>query len=98
MSPKRITLVDTDERILSICKKLKSLREDKGITQAHLANKLGKHRNVITKIESEGVNITLKTLIEIAEVGLDMNLSINITEDMEHNHYEPVIENLSQKS
>ena len=68
-------------KIQEVCRELRIARETNGITQSELATKIGKHRNVITKIETEGVNITLKTLFDIIEGGLGGKVEINIILD-----------------
>lgn len=58
--------------------KLKNAREKTGMTQAELAERIDKKRAFISKVENDGVNITLKTLLEIVERGLGGKLRIEL--------------------
>lgn len=58
--------------------KIKSAREELGLTQAQLAEKIGKKREFISKIENDGENITLKTLFDVIERGLGGRLKIGV--------------------
>ena len=58
-----------EQKILEVCLRVKKARIYQGITQQELAKKIKKKRNVISRIESEGGNITLKTLFDIVERG-----------------------------
>lgn len=85
MKPKKIISTHNysigvrDSKIQKLCRELRIAREISGLTQLKLAEKIGKHRNVITKIETEGGNITLKTLFDIIEGGLGGKVEIKIT-------------------
>lgn len=49
--------------------RLKSIREEKGISQEELARRTGLSRTTISKIENnEEVNVTTRTIASIAEV------------------------------
>ncbi|NBL64373.1 helix-turn-helix domain-containing protein [Flavobacterium sp. NST-5] len=57
---------------------LKEAREQKCLTQEQLAQKVGKKRSYISKIEGEnGNNIKVQTLIEVVEKGLGGKIEIN---------------------
>ncbi len=58
--------------------KIKSAREELGLTQAQLAERIGKKREFISKIENDGENITIKTLFDVIERGLGGQLSIGV--------------------
>lgn len=58
--------------------KLKHAREKIGMTQAELAERIDKKRAFISKVENDGVNLTLKTLLEIVERGLGGKLRIEL--------------------
>ena len=58
--------------------KIKSAREGLGLTQAQLAEKIGKKREFISKIENDGENITIKTLFDVIERGLGGQLNIGV--------------------
>lgn len=62
---------------IDIAKLMKEAREKHHLTQEQLAQKVGKKRSYISRIESEdGNNIKLKTLIEILEKGFGGNIKI----------------------
>jgi transcriptional regulator with XRE-family HTH domain len=68
--------IETD----NIGKFLKKLREDRQLTQQELADKVGKHRSYIARIEgSEGSNMKMQTFLEIVKVGFDgvVNIEFN---------------------
>ena len=48
------------------------------MTQTELANRLNKKRTFISKVETDGENITLKTLFDIVERGLGGRLKIEV--------------------
>ncbi len=48
--------------------------------QKQLAEKIGKERSFISKIETDGTNLTLNTLYDIVERGLGMTFNISISE------------------
>lgn len=49
------------------------------LTQEDLAERIGKKREFISRIENDGSNITIKTLRYIVEVGLGGKLRIEVT-------------------
>lgn len=63
--------------INNIGEMIKTAREDKNLTQEQLAEKIGKKRSYISKIEGEqGKNIKVQTLIDIIEKGLSGKINI----------------------
>lgn len=58
--------------------KIREAREKRGFTQSQLAQRVGKKREFISKIENDGQNITLKTLFEVIEQGLGGKLEISV--------------------
>ena len=48
-------------------------------TQEDLAERIGKKREFISRIENDGSNLTIKTLRDIVEIGLGGNLKIEVT-------------------
>ena len=50
----------------------------KEMTQAQLAERINKKRTFISKVENDGGNLTLKTLIDIVERGLGGKLNIEV--------------------
>lgn len=63
---------------LRIGLKIRNAREKKAMTQTQLASRIDKKRTFISKIENDGQNITLKTLIDIVERGLGGQLKIEV--------------------
>ena len=57
---------------------LKKAREEKQLTQSKLAERLGKKREYISRVENNGSNLTLKTLFNIVEKGLGGKVKISI--------------------
>jgi len=57
---------------------LRQARESKNITQSELAVIVNKKREYISRIESNSENMTLKTLFDIVEKGLDGRVVIAI--------------------
>lgn len=49
------------------------------LTQADLAERIGKKREFISRIENDGSNLTIKTLREIVETGLGGTLRIDVS-------------------
>lgn len=61
----------------SIGKMLKQMRELNNLTQKELAEKVGKKRSYISRIESEeGNNIQFKTLKDVVEKGFGQKIKI----------------------
>ena len=48
------------------------------ITQADLAERVGKKREFISRIENDGSNLTIKTLRDIVETGLGGSLRVEV--------------------
>jgi ribosome-binding protein aMBF1 (putative translation factor) len=49
---------------------IRKAREEKNLTQQQLADLVVKKRSYISRVENDGGNITLKTLVDIVEKGL----------------------------
>ena len=61
---------------------IRDARKRKKLTQQQLAQKVGKKRSYISRIESDKINsINIKTLTEIVEKGLDGELKIKFQDD-----------------
>ncbi|MGN6511186.1 MAG: helix-turn-helix domain-containing protein [Chitinophaga sp.] len=58
---------------------LHEARVAKGLTQEELANKVGKTKSYISKIENDVKEVRISTLREIVEVGLGMKVQLSIT-------------------
>lgn len=76
-TPERDRL-ERDLEALRIGFKLRNAREKKEMTQTELANRINKKRTFISKVETDGENITLKTLFDIVERGLGGHLKIEV--------------------
>ncbi|NHM04860.1 helix-turn-helix domain-containing protein [Flavobacterium celericrescens] len=64
---------------IDIGKLIKEAREKQNLTQEELAQKVGKKRSYISRIEGvEGSNIKLKTLIEIVDKGFKGKITIDL--------------------
>lgn len=61
---------------------LKKLRQRSNMTQEELAEKVGKHRSYIGRIETrDGENIKISTLVEIVEKGLNGRIKIELIDE-----------------
>ena len=48
------------------------------MTQSQLAERIGKERSFISKVENDGQNLTLATLYDIVSKGLGMSFKVEI--------------------
>lgn len=64
---------------LRVGMKIKEARERMQLTQEQLASRINKKRSFISKVESNGENITLKTLFDVVERGLGGKLNIEVS-------------------
>lgn len=64
----------------SLAKRIKETRKQKGLTQEQLADKTGLSWNFIAKIETDNATISLKTLVNIANV-LDVSIDYMLLND-----------------
>jgi len=72
---------DTLERELEALRigiHIRNAREKQNLTQAQLAERINKKRTFISRIENDGSNLTVKTLIDIVEKGLGGKLAISV--------------------
>lgn len=58
---------------------IRKAREARRMTQSELAEKIGKERSFISKVESDGKNLTLSTLYDIVTKGLGGKLEIQVS-------------------
>ena len=58
---------------------IRKAREARRMTQSQLAEKIGKERSFISKVESDGKNLTLSTLYDIVTKGLGGKLEIQVS-------------------
>lgn len=76
-TPER-TRIENELEALRVGIQIRAAREKQRMTQSELAERVGKKRTFISKIENDGGNITLKTLFDIVERGLGGKLNIQI--------------------
>ena len=76
-TPRRDNL-EREIEALCIGIQIRNARQKKEMTQAQLAARIDKKRTFISKIENDGSNLTLKTLIDIVEKGLGGKLNIEV--------------------
>ncbi|MDD6888891.1 MAG: helix-turn-helix transcriptional regulator [Bacteroidales bacterium] len=70
--------LENELEALRIGLKIRAARESQHLTQSQLAEKVNKKRTFISKVETDGENITLRTLFDIVERGLGGKLNISI--------------------
>lgn len=70
--------IERELEALRIGFKLRSAREQQSLTQEEVAKRINKKRTFISKVETDGENITLKTLFDVVERGLGGRLKISI--------------------
>lgn len=70
--------IETELSNLRVGLKIRNAREARKMTQSQLAEKIGKERSFISKVESEGKNLTLATLYDIVTKGLGGKLDIQV--------------------
>ena len=70
--------IEAELASLRIGIQIRYAREARKMTQSQLAEKIGKERSFISKVESDGKNLTLSTLYDIVTKGLGGKLSIQV--------------------
>jgi len=65
--------MDKEQELQKFGKKIKEIRELKGLTQAQLAHKINKDRESIARLERGGINPTYLYLMEVCE-GLEITM------------------------
>ena len=70
--------IEREFKALRIGFKLRSAREQQSLTQEEEAKRINKKRTFISKVETDGENITLKTLFDVVERGLGGRLKISV--------------------
>lgn len=70
--------IETELSNLRVWLQIRNAREARKMTQSQLAEKIGKERSFISKVESEGKNLTLATLYDIVTKGLGGKLDIQV--------------------
>lgn len=70
--------IETELKNLRVGIQIRNAREARNMTQSQLAERIGKKRTFISKVENDGGNVTLKTLFDIVERGLGGNLKVQV--------------------
>ena len=70
--------IERELEALRIGFKLRSAREQQKLTQEEVAKRINRKRTFISKVETDGENITLKTLFDVVERGLGGRLRISV--------------------
>lgn len=70
--------IERELEALRIGFKIRSAREQLNLTQEEVAQRINKKRTFISKVETDGENITLKTLFDVVERGLGGRLKISV--------------------
>ena len=70
--------IETELTNLRIGLQIRNDREARKMTQSQLAEKIGKERSFISKVERNGSNLTLSTLYDIVTRGLGGKLDIQV--------------------
>lgn len=68
--------LESELQALRIGLQIRNARMKQNITQSVLAERVGKNRAFISRVENDGTNLTLKTLRDIVEIGLGGKLEI----------------------
>lgn len=71
--------IEAELKQLRIGIQIRNAREAQKMTQSQLAERIGKKRTFISKVENDGGNLTLKTLFDIVERGLGGNLKVQVS-------------------
>ena len=70
--------LDRELDVLRIGILIRNARKESNLTQAELAERIGKKRAFISRVENDGSNLTIATLLDIVEKGLGKKLSLDI--------------------
>lgn len=70
--------IEAELATLRVGIQIRNAREARKMTQSQLAEKIGKERSFISKVESDGKNLTLSTLYDIVTKGLGGKLNIQV--------------------
>ena len=70
--------LDRELEGLRIGVQIRNARKESRLTQAELAERIGKKRSFISRVENDGSNLTIATLLDIVEKGLGKKISFDI--------------------
>ena len=70
--------LDRELEVLRIGVQIRNARKESRLTQAELAERIGKKRSFISRVENDGSNLTIATLLDIGEKGLGKKISFDI--------------------
>ena len=74
----KLDQLDRELDVLRIGTLIRNARKESNLTQAELAERIGKKRAFISRVENDGSNLTIATLLDIVEKGLGKKLSFDI--------------------
>ena len=74
----RRDVLEKDAEVFRVGILIKQARQEKRLTQQQLADLVAKKRSYISRVENDGGNITLKTLVDIVEKGLGGSVELKI--------------------
>lgn len=77
-SPQRRVGYDKADRAIRLAYEIRALREERGISQRELAERVGTTQSAIARLEAGNVSPSLPTLDRIAEA-LDAELTVTFT-------------------
>ncbi len=75
---KRRDALERELEALRLGIQIRNAREKQNLTQKQLAERIDKKRTYISRIENDGSNLTIKTLLDIVEKGLGGKLVISV--------------------
>lgn len=70
--------LERELEVLRVGAQIRNARNRLNMTQAELAERVDKKRTFISKVENDGMNLTLQTLFDIVEKGLGGKLNIEV--------------------
>ena len=70
--------LDRELEVLRIGVQIRNARKESRLTQAELDERIGKKRSFISRVENDGSNLTIATLLDIVEKGLGKKISFDI--------------------
>lgn len=70
--------LDRELEVVRIGVQIRNARKESRLTQAELAERIGKKRSFISRVENDGSNLTIATLLDIVEKGLGKKISFDI--------------------
>jgi Predicted transcriptional regulators len=89
VSGKMMSMLDMNERMISIGDVISALRKENGLTQEELGKKTNLNRTIIVKIENSQRAVSLEEAVKIAKVfSIDVDTMYSYIQDEEENSNE----------